>query len=36
MHGPAVVSDALAATQGDILVDYPAVAGGDDFQSQVI
>ena len=32
VHGPAVVSDAFAATQGDILkLDYSAVAGGDDF-----
>ena len=32
VHGPAVVSDAFAATQGDILkLDYRAVAGGDDF-----
>lgn len=32
VHGPAAVSDAFAATQGDILkLDYQAVAGGDDF-----
>ena len=32
VHGPAAVSDAFAATKGDILkLDYQAVAGGDDF-----